>query len=160
MARSSLRTRKANALAELMLDPTGAAQALEADRAHVDAVDLDHAAVVGLDDAQQRVEDRALARPGAADDADLLTAYLEARETLTADVRRFWGGIARRVEHDSADPAALADLAEVLRDTGEAYQRDAEMARTPDWAAAATARASLYGSAFRALRRIVRGSGA
>jgi len=95
-----------------------------------------------------------------ADDADLLTAYLEARETLTADVRRFWGGIARRVEHDSADPAALADLAEVLRDTGEAYQRDAEMARTPDWAAAATARASLYGSAFRALRRIVRGSGA
>jgi hypothetical protein len=47
-----------------------------------------------------------------ADDAELLTAYLEARETLTADVRRFWGGIARRVEHDSADPAALADLAE------------------------------------------------
>ena len=95
-----------------------------------------------------------------ADDAELLAAYLEARETLTADVRRFWGGIARRTGSEIADPAALADLAEVLRDTGEAYERDAVTARTPDWATAAAARASLYAGAFRALRRLVRGSGA
>jgi hypothetical protein len=95
-----------------------------------------------------------------ADDAALLAAYLEARETLTADVRRFWGGIARRTGGEAADPAAIADLADVLRETGEAYKRDAELARTPDWATAAEARASLYASAFRALRRLVRGGSA
>lgn len=95
-----------------------------------------------------------------AGDAELLAAYLEARETLTADVRRFWGGIARRTSGEAADHAALADLADVLRETGEAYERDAELARTPDWATAAAARASLYGNAFRALRRLVRGGSA
>jgi hypothetical protein len=87
----------------------------------------------------------------------LLAAYTEAREVLAADVRRFWGGIARRAEGGAADPELLRDLADLLRDTGEAYKRDAEMARTPDWQTAAIARASLYTTAWRALRRMLRG---
>jgi hypothetical protein len=99
-----------------------------------------------------------------AEDADLLAAYLQAREVLTTDIRRFWGGIVLRSGGDSADRGALADLAEVLRDTGEAYSRDAETARAtekmPEWACAAEARASLYAEAFRVLRRLVRGGAA
>ena len=99
-----------------------------------------------------------------ADDADLLAAYLQAREVLTADIRRFWGGIALRSGGETADQAALTDLAEVLRDTGEAYSRDAETARAtermPEWACAAEARASLYAEAFRSLRRLIRGGSA
>lgn len=99
-----------------------------------------------------------------AEDADLLAAYLQAREVLTADIRRFWGGIVLRSNGESADRGALSDLAEVLRDTGEAYSRDAETARAtekmPEWACAAEARASLYAEAFRAVRRLVRGGAA
>ena len=51
----------------------------------------------------------------------------------------------------------LRDLADLLRDTGEAYKRDAEIARTPDWQTAAVARASLYTTAWRAVRRMLRG---
>lgn len=87
----------------------------------------------------------------------LLTAYNEAREVLAADVRRFWGGIARRSNGIAADPELLRELADLLRDTGEAYKRDAEFARTPDWQTAAMARASLYTTAWRAIRRMLRG---
>jgi hypothetical protein len=87
----------------------------------------------------------------------LLAAYNEAREVLAADVRRFWGGIVRRSDGIAADPELLRDLADLLRDTGEAYKRDAEIARTPDWQTAAVARASLYTTAWRAVRRMLRG---
>jgi hypothetical protein len=91
---------------------------------------------------------------GIAADADLLAAYIEARNTLVSDVRRFWGGIARRVGTGAEDREVVAELADLLRDTGEAYKRDAETARTPEWGIAAVARASLYESAFRAIRRL------
>lgn len=91
---------------------------------------------------------------GIAADADLLAAYIEARNTLVSDVRRFWGGIARRVGTGAEDREVVAELADLLRDTGEAYKRDAENARTPEWGIAAVARASLYESAFRAIRRL------